>query len=443
MTSRSPHSPIPARLDREIRRTFHSLRHRNFRLYFVGQMISNTGNWLTNVALILLVLELTGSGLAVGVLAACQFGPILLLSAWAGALADRTDKRRFLMLTQSLEMIESIGLAVLAFLPHPPLAGLYALAVAGGILLAFDNPLRRSFVSEMVPADDIPNAVVLYSTVVNVSRIFGPALAGLLVATVGFGWCFALDASTYLAVLLCLDVMRPAELHRRPPKPRQRGEVRAGLRYVRSIPSLWISFVMLAAIGTLAYSFSVTLPLFVTDGLHSSGTAFTVLYSIFSAGAVVSALLVAHRNLVQIRHIIIGAAALGVAMLLLAAVPGVDAAVPVVFLVGMASILYLTATTAIVQVEGKPEMHGRVLALQTVLIAGTTPIGGPFLGWLADALGGRAPLVLGGIVSLIAAAFGYSASRRFCAPRMDPDDASSGSATSRGPGAAPAREIAP
>jgi MFS family permease len=179
------------------------------------------------------------------------------------------------------------------------------------------------------------------------------------------------------------------------------------------MPSLWISFVMLAAIGTLSYNFNVTLPLFVTDGLHSTGTVFTVLYSVLSAGAVVSALIVAHRSLVRMRHIIIGAVALGVTMLLLAAVPGVGAAVPVVFLVGMASILYLTSTTAIVQVEGKAEMHGRVLALQTVLVAGTTPIGGPLLGWLADTLGGRAPLVLGGIVSLIAAAFGFVANRRY------------------------------
>lgn len=392
--------------------TFHSLRNRNFRLYFIGQIVSNSGNWLTNVALVLLVLELTGSGLAVGLLAACQFGPILLLSAWGGALADRADKRRFLMLTQSLEMAESVGLAVLAFMPHPPLGGLYALALAGGVLLAFDNPLRRSFVSEMVPTEDIPNAVVLYSTVVNVSRIFGPALAGLLVVTVGYGWCFAADAMSYLAVLFCLYIMRPGDLYRRPRPPRQKGEVRAGMRYVRSMPTLWISFIMLAAIGTLSYSFNVTLPLFVTDGLGSSGTVFTVLYSTYSAGAVVSGLIVANRNLVRMVHIIIGAAALGVTMLLLAVVPTVAIAVPAAFLVGMASILYLTSTTAIVQVEGKAEMHGRVLALQTVLVAGTTPLGAPFLGWLADVLGGRAPIVLGGIVALLAAGFGVIATRR-------------------------------
>lgn len=413
MSPGSGETPSGGRFTRTLRNTFLSLRNRNFRLYFTGQVVSNTGNWLTNVALILLVLKITGSGLAVGLLAACQFGPILFLSAWAGAFADRTDKRRMLMLTQSLEMAESIGLAILAFMPHPPLSGLYALALVGGTLLAFDNPLRRSFVTEMVRPEDIPNAVVMYSATVNVARIFGPALAGLLVVTLGYGWCFTIDAASYSAVLVCLFLMRPAELYRRPPRPRAKGEVREGLRYVKSMPVLWISFAMLAAVGTLSYNFNVTLPLFVTDTLHSTGGVFTVLYSVFSVGAVVSALIVAHRGMVRLRHIIIGAAALGLTMLALAFVPGVPVAVPAVFLVGMASVMYMTATTTIVQIEARPEMHGRVLALQMVLMAGTAPIGGPLMGWLADTMGGRAPIVLGGVACLVASAFGYFADRRF------------------------------
>ena len=411
-------SPVPqtlgrSRLGRALGNTFLSLRTRNFRLYFTGQIVSNTGNWLTNVALTLLVLKITGSGLAVGLLAATMFGPILVLSAFAGALADRSDKRRLLLVTQSLEMCQSIGLAVLAFLPHPPLAGLYLLAAFGGTLLAFDNPLRRSFVTEMVPAEDIPNAVVLYSVIVNTARIFGPALAGLLVVTVGYGWCFAIDAASYLAVLTCIVMMRPAELRRRPPRPRAHGEVRAGLRYVLSMPNLWISFLMLMVIQVLAYNFTVTLPLFVTDALQRSSVVFTVLYAVFGCGAVACALVVAHRGLVGMRHIVAGAGALGVAMLLLAAAPGVAFAVPAVFLVGMAAILYLTATTAMVQVESRADMHGRVLSLQTVIFGGGTVIGGPILGLVADTVGGRAPIVLGGVACLLAAAFGLWAVRRF------------------------------
>ncbi len=412
-TEASASQEAGSRFSRIVRHTFLSLRNRNFRLFFIGQLISNTGNWLTNIAITLLVLNLTGSGLAVGLLAACQYGPILILSAWAGALADRMNKRHLLLLTQSLEMAQSIGLAILAFMPHPPIVGLFVLALFGGVFLAFDNPLRRSFVSEMVPPDDLPNAVVLYSVIVNVSRVFGPALAGFLVVTLGYGWAFSLDAASYIAVIVCLIMMRPSELYREPRKARTKHPVREGFSYILSVPILWISFAMLAVIGTLSYNFSVTLPLFVTDGLHGSESIFTLLYAIFSCGAVVCSLIVANRALVGIRHIIYGAVALGVTMLLLAATSGIGIAVPAVFLVGMASILYMTSTTALAQIESKREMHGRVLSLQTMLLIGPTAIGGPILGWLSDTLGARSPLILGGVVCLLVALWGYYATRRY------------------------------
>lgn len=374
-------------------------------------MVSNTGNWLTSVALTLLVLDLTHSGTIVGLLAACQFGPILLLSAWAGAVADRVDKRKFLIVTQCLEMAQSIALAVLAFMPHPPIAWLFVVATMGGIFLAFDNPLRRSFVSEMVPRRDVPNAVVLYSTIINLSRVFGPSLAGLLVVTLGYGWCFTVDAVSYVAVITCIVLMRARELYVHPPAQRQKGEIRAGMRYVLTEPKLWISFVMLAIIGTLSYNFGVTLPLYVAKGLHDTNTIYTILFSVMGAGSVVAALLVAHRQLVKVKHAVYGAVALGVAVLLLADMDNVATAAVVTFFVGMASIIYTTSTTALVQIVAKPTMRGRVLALQTVLLMGTTPIGGPLLGWVADTWGGRAPLIIGGIAALIAAGAGYYFSR--------------------------------
>jgi len=403
---------VKDRVGATIRHTFTSLRTRNFRLFFVGQMVSNTGNWLTNLALTLLVLHLTKSGFAIGLLIAAEYGPILLLSINAGAIADRHNKRNLLFVTQSLEMVESIVLAVLAFMHQPPLAALYATAAAGGILLALDNPLRRSFVTEMVPPADRANAVVLYSMIVNVSRIFGPALAGVLVVTVGYGWCFSVDAASYLVVLLALWMMRPADLHRTATPPRAKGEIRAGLRYVAAMPNLWIPFVMLGVVGMLGYNFNVTLPLFVTRSLHRGDGAFTLLYSVFSAGAVASALVVANKNLVRVRHIISGSALLGLTMLGLAMAPNLGVAIAAAFLVGGTSILYMTSTTAIVQVEADPALHGRVLALQTVLLIGTAPIGGPFLGWLADLMGARAPIVLGGVVCVLAAGWGLATSRR-------------------------------
>jgi MFS family permease len=415
---RDPHDPELTAPDgggamrRALGRTFHALETRNFKLFFFGQLVSNTGNWLTNVALILLVLRLTHSGLAVGILSACQFGPMLFLSAWAGAVADRSDKRRMLFWTQGLEMAQSVVLAVLAFMPHPPLAVVYVVALAGGVVLAFDNPLRRSFVPEMVAPEDLPNAIVLYSTIVQMSLIFGPALAGLLAVTIGFGWCFALDAASYVAVIGALVAMRPAELHRQPPAPRTGREVREGLRYVVSEPDLWISYAMFAAVTFFAFNMRVMLPLFVTDSLHRSDVVFTVLYSLSSCGAVVGALLVAHRHLVRLKHAIVGAALIGAALILLSAMPNVAATLPAVFVVGMASIVYGTATNAVAQVGTRRDMHGRVLALQTVIMGGTALVGGPVLGRLADAAGGRVPIALGGVVCLATAGGGYLANRR-------------------------------
>jgi MFS family permease len=398
--------------ERALHRTFSSLRIRNFRYFFWGQLVSNTGNWLTNVAITLLVLHITGSGFAVGLLTACQFGPILLLSAWAGAIADRSNKRNLLFITQTGEMIQSITLAVLAFLPHPPLPALYIVAAVGGVLLAFDNPLRRSFVTEMVPPEERPNAVALYSAIVNTSRVFGPALAGLLVVTLGYGWAFTLDAVSYLAVLYALWRMRPSELLRVPVVAKAKGQIRAGIRYVRATPRLRISFVMLAIVGTLGYNLNVVLPLLIERGLHRGDGAFTLVYAAFSAGALVSALIVAGRQLVRVRHVIIGSLGFGVAMLLLAAVPDIGFALVAAFAVGLTSILYMTATTAIVQVEADPGMHGRILALQTVLMVGTAPIGGPILGWMADAFGPRSTVVVGGVASIAAGGYGMVAVRR-------------------------------
>jgi MFS family permease len=395
-----------------VQRTLSSFRSRNFRLFFIGQTVSNTGNWLTLVALTLLVLHRTGSGVAVGVLSACQFGPILLLSAWAGVIIDRHDKRTLLYITQTLEMLESIALAVLAFMHHAPLISFYVTAAVGGCLLAFDNPVRRTFVNEMVPTDDVPNAVTLYSAMVNISRIVGPAIAGLLIVTVGFGWCFTIDAISYLTVLVALGMMRTSELRRVAVTPRGSGQVRAGLKYIAHVPELWITFVMLLIIGTISYNFTVVFPLFVEKGLHGNDAAYTLVYSAFSVGGLIGALSVARRTVVSIRTVAFGSACLGAAMLVLSVVPNIAFAIVVAVGVGAASVAYMTATTALAQVRSDQEMIGRVLAVQTVLLIGTTPIGGPILGAISDAAGARWPVVLGGIAALCAAAFGVIAGRR-------------------------------
>lgn len=401
-------------------RTLSSLRSRNFRLFFIGQTISNTGNWLTMVALTLLVLQRTNRGIAIGVLSACQFGPILVLSPWAGVVVDQVSKRTLLLTTQLLELAQTCSLAALAFLHNAPLPAFYVSAAFGGCFLAFDNPVRRSFVNEMVPVEDVPNAITVYSAMVNLSRIGGPALAGVLITTVGYGWAFTVDAASYAAVLVALAMMRPAELSRAPTAPRGRGQLRAGVRYIAAVPQLWITFAMLAVIGLLSYNFGVTLPLFVKQALHGSDAAFTLIYALFSAGALFGAVLIARRQTVGIGIAAQGAAALGVTLVALAAAPNLAVAAVAAVPAGAASVAYMTATTALAQVRAERHMIGRVLAIQTVLLIGTAPLGGPLLGAVSDTGGARTPILLGGVAAIVAATFGLLAARHW---DVDPDPA--------------------
>jgi MFS family permease len=394
------------------RNAFSALHTRNFRLFFIGQLISNSGNWLTTVALTLLVLHRTGSGAYVGLVAACQYGPVLLLTAWGGLIADRSNKRTLICITQSLEMVESFVLAFLAFLPHAPLPAFFITAIAGGSLLAFDNPPRRSFVNEMVEDRDIPNAVTLYSAMSALSRILGPTFAGVLIITLGYGWCFAVDGLTYLVVLAALAMMRPAELRRTPVAGRGRGQIRSGIRYLISVPDLRISFAMLLIIGIATYNFTVTFPLLVEKGLHGTDSQYTFVYAAFSFGGVLATFVLARRSRVTLMSIVVAAAMIGFAMLALFFAPNVAAACVVAVALGGVGVAYMSSTTAIVQLQPDRAMIGRVIALQTILQIGTTPIGGPILGFIADSAGPRAPVLVGSIAALGAAALGLVSGRR-------------------------------
>lgn len=386
--------------------TFRSLRTRNFRLFFVGQLISQTGTWLSMVTQTLLVLHLTSSGVALGLLTAFQFGPMLVLGAWAGAVADRADKRRLLITVQALSMLQSFALGAVVLTGHASVPVIFALAAVHGVLNAFDNPARRSFVVEMVADADLPNAVSLNSAVMTGSRVFGPALAGALVVAVGYGWPFVLDGLSYLAVIAGLVLMRPAELNRTAPTPRARGQVREGLRYIRSEAELFVPLVMMAIVGTLAFNFSVTVPLLVSGPLHGDETTFTLLFSVVSLGSLVGALATARRTEITHRHLVVGATTFGLSMLALAAAPTLPAAYAIGFVVGLGSISFLTSSTAIVQLLAGPEYRGRVLAIQGMVFLGSTPIGGPLVGWVSDTAGPRAGIALGGLACLAAVAYG-------------------------------------
>jgi len=388
---------------------FRSLRYRNFRLFFYGQLVSQVGNWLTLVAQTLFVLKLTDSGIALGVLAAAQFGPILLLGPWAGLVADRSDKRKLLLTVQTLAMAQSFAMAALAFSGDPPVGAIYAVAFFGGVTMAFDNPTRRSFVVEMVPQDDINNAVSLNSALMTSSRVVGPALAGLAVTTVGFGWAFLGDGLSYLAVLAGLWMMRTEELRPAPVTPKAKGQIRAGLRYVRREPVLFVPMAMMAVVGTLSYNFPTVFPLFTIRDLGGTASTFTLLFSVVSIGSLIGALFTARRTIVSVRRVCTASLAYGATMAVMALVPNTSAALVVGVVLGLASISFIVSSTAIVQTEAAPEMRGRVLALQAMLFLGSTPVGGPIVGWVAEEFGARYAIGLGAAAALGAGLWGLSA----------------------------------
>ncbi|MCU0270222.1 MAG: MFS transporter [Acidimicrobiales bacterium] len=394
------------------RDTIRSLRFRNFRLFFGGQFVSQIGNWMTLVLQTLLVLRLTDSGVALGLLAAAQFGPVLVLGAWAGLVADRSDKRKLLLIVQSLAMAQSFALAALASLDAPPVGAVFVVAAAGGVTMAFDNPTRRSFVTELVPEHEITNAVGLNSALMTASRVIGPALAGLGVQTVGFAWCFALDGISYVAVLAALWAMRPADLHPAPAAPRGRAQVREGLRYVARVHELWVPLVMMTVVGTFAFNFQVVFPLFVTRDLDGTDSSFTLLFSVLSIGSLAGALSAARRSSMDVRRVALTVVAFGGALAAMAVVPSLAVAFPVGLLVGFASVSFLTASTAIVQLRADPSMRGRVLALQAIVFLGSTPVGGPVVGWVAEEHGARAAIALGAAACLAAGAWGLAMARR-------------------------------
>ena len=386
---------------------FASFSSRNFRLFFTGQLISQIGNWLTIIATTLFVLDLTGSGIALGVLVACQYAPVLLFGLWAGALIDRLDKRKLLLATQFVAAAQSAALAVLAFSGSPPLIAVYAVAAVGGFVLAVDSPTRRALVVELVDEPLVSNAVSLNSALMTSARVVGPVFAGALVSLFGYGWCFSLDALSYIGPTIALLLMRSSEMRRSPIVARVAHQVRDGLRYVRTVPELWLPLVMTAVISGLTFNYQVVMPLLVHDTFGTSEAAYTVLFSVLSIGSFLGALRMARHTTLRLTQTIAMATLLGGATLALAVSPTLAIAFVVALFIGFGMTAFITTSTANLQLTAEPEMRGRVIALQSVVVLGTTPIGGPITGVVSEALGPRAALVLGGVAALAAAGFGY------------------------------------
>jgi MFS family permease len=385
--------------------TFRSFASRNFRLFFVGQLVSQAGTWMQSVAITWLVFALTGSGIALGLVTAAEYLPILVLGAWSGVIADRVDRHRLMLCTQSAFLILAVTLSVLTLSDRITVGALFGLSLAFGIINAFDNPSRRALVVELVPEPDVPNAVGLNSALMTGSRVVGPALAGLLIAGPGAGVCFVVNAVTYVAVIVALLRMNRALFRSSPRVAKAKGQLREGLRYLWRTPELRLPIILTAVVGTLAFNYQVTLPLLAERTFHGTASTFTMLFATLSLGSVVGALVVARRTTVGLRFLVRSGVGLALATLALAAAPTLPLAVLATLAVGFGNVLMISGANTVVQLEAAPPMRGRVLALLTVVFLGTTPIGSPIIGALSELTDVRVALALGGLATGLAAAW--------------------------------------
>lgn len=394
-------------------RTFHAVAHsRNFRLFFAGQAVSVTGTWMQQVATAWLVLRLSGSGLALGSQAALAFGPILLLGPWGGLLADRRDKRRILVATQTAFAALAVASWALVATGTARLWMVYAVSLLQGVVTAVDNPTRQSFFAEMVRGEDLTNAVSLNSAVMTGTRVVGPALAGVLISTAGLAACFLVNGISYLAVIGGLLAMRPSELRRAPTPARGVGRVRDGLAYVWRTPALRIPLALMAVVSTLSWNFTVVFPLLAEGPFRGDARTFGLLLSAMGAGSLAASLAMARLERPSPARVGWAAAAFGLLSTAVAAAPGVRAALPLAALLGAASMVFMIGTNSSLQVGARPDMRGRVMALYGIVFLGGTPIGGPLTGLLAERLGPREALALGGAAAVVAGLVGLQRMRR-------------------------------
>ena len=378
-----------------------SLHQRNYRLFFFGQLVSVAGTWMQTVAQSFLVLELTHSATQLGLVTAARFLPMFAFGPLGGVFADRMDKQRVLYVTQSLAGLLAGAFAILVATHSIRLWIVYLLALALGFVNVFDNPARQSFIAEMVPAKDLANAVMLNSVAMNMARVFGAALAGVIAAALGLALCFACNAVSFGAVLISLAAMRRSELFPAKRVAREKGQVRQGLRYVRATPELLIPLVMIAVIGTLAWEFQVTLPLMASKVFHGGTAAYGVMASVMGAGAAVGGLISAGRATPRARTMCLAAIGWGLAILAAAAAPSLALELVALVFVGYGSISFNSLAKTTLQLAAAPSMRGRVMALWALAWLGSTPVGGPIVGWTAQVAGARWSLVIGGLACLL------------------------------------------
>ncbi len=386
-------------------RTFRSLRrHRNYRIFFTGQLVSLAGTWMQNVALAWLVIELSGSALAIGALAFWRFVPFTLFGLAAGVVADRIESRKLVMATQGAAMAISIALAVVTLTGTATLPIVYILAALGGVALAFDAPGRQSLTFQMVGPRELPNAVALNSGLFNGSRVIGPAIAGLVIAAVGTGLCFVLNAVSFLAVLAALALVREEELRvvEKDPSARVIDGLRRAFAHAWADPQLRLILTVVMVVSTVGFNFHVLVPLLAADTLHLGPEGFGFLSASFGLGALVGALAAATFRGASWRLFSIGTASFGVFALLLAPVQNAYLAGILLVGVGVSFTLFTANANALVQLAAPDHLRGRLIGIYLFAFLGLAPIGGLFAGWLAEVGGTSLAFTVAGVVSLAA-----------------------------------------
>lgn len=403
--------------------TFAALEVPNYRRYLSGQSLSLIGTWMQMTAQSWLVLTLTRSAAALGLIVALQTLPVLLLAPYGGVIADRVDKRRMMIALQSAMGVQALILGVLTVTGEVRVWQIAVLAVLLGLNNAFENPSRQSFMLEMVGPRHLRNAVSLNSVMVNVARVIGPAAAGILISTVGSGVCFLINAGSFVAVVASLLTMDLSALNPAQPTPRARGQLREGISYIRRTPDLAIPLLMMAAVGCLTYEFQVTLPYMAKSGLNAGSSGFGFMTAAMGVGAVLGGLVVATRGRTGTAALVASVAGFGVAMTLATLAPSLPVELVAMTLVGAGSVAFMSSGNATLQLRAAPEMRGRVMSLWFVAFQGSTPIGGPIVGAVMSVAGARAGLGLGAVTCFIVAAlgaFGLRAAREHAGAAASP-----------------------
>jgi MFS family permease len=400
--------------------TFAALSIPNYRRYYGGQSISLIGTWMQMTAQSWLVLTLTHSGAALGVIVALQTLPVLVLGPYGGVIADRVDKRRMMIALQSAMGVQALILGLLTVTGAVRVWEIGLLAAVLGFNNAFENPARQSFMMELVGPEHLRNAVSLNSVLVNAARSIGPAVGGILIATVGTGVCFLANAASFIAVVLSLTTLDASQLATVQPAPRARGQLREGLRYIRSTPALAVPLVMMAVAGCLTYEFQVSLPVMADRGLRVGATGFGFMTAAMGVGAVMGGLLVAARGKIGLRPLVLSALGFGTALSFATIAPSLPLELFALGVAGAGSIAFMSMGNSTLQLSSAPEMRGRVMSLWFVAFQGSTPIGGPLVGVTMTAFGARAGLGLGAAVALLVAFGGALAIRRLAVPPAAP-----------------------